>query len=70
MTTLIEALIFSLRRGGNELTRPNTLQRLSTLDQAQLKEVCRRVQNFKPNIAPAWSHHDVATLIATWRKFG
>jgi hypothetical protein len=40
----IEALVFSLRRGVKELGRPDTLRRLSVLNEGQLKAVCRRVQ--------------------------
>lgn len=61
---LVDALVFSLRRGVNELTKPETQRRLSALDKNQLKEVCRRVQNFKPEIAASWSTEEVAALIA------
>src|SRR5215831_19555083 len=33
----IEALVYSLRRGAAELSKPDTLRRLSKLDKAQLK---------------------------------
>jgi len=49
----VEALMFSLRRGAEELTNPDVLHRLSQLSQAQLLGCCDRVQNFKPNIATA-----------------
>jgi len=64
----IEALMFSLRRGVSELTKPDTLRRLSELDQGQLKAACRRVQNFSPEIATPWSPDEVAALIAKWRE--
>jgi hypothetical protein len=65
----VEALMFSLRRGINELTQPSTLRRLSTLDEYQLEDVCLRVQAFQQRIAPAWSAADVDLLISAWRKF-
>ena len=65
----VDALMFSLRRGINELTRPSTLRRLSTLDEYQLEDVCLRVQAFQQRIAPAWSAADVDLLISAWRKF-
>ena len=65
----VEALMFSLRRGGNELTKPDALRRLSALDEAQLKTICRRVQNFNAQIASSWSSKEVSALIAEWRKF-
>src|SRR5262249_23748811 len=65
----VEALMFSLRRGINELTQPSTLRRLSTLDEYQLEDVCLCVQAFQQRIAPAWSAADVDLLISAWRKF-
>ena len=65
----VDALMFSLRRGGNELTKPDALRRLSALDEAQLKTICRRVQNFNAQIASSWSSKEVSALIAEWRKF-
>jgi hypothetical protein len=64
----VDALVYSLRRGIAELTRPDILRRLSELDKGQLKAICRRLQNFKPEIAPPWSPEDVAALIAKWRE--
>jgi hypothetical protein len=67
--TTVDALVYSLRRGiAAELTKPDTLRRLSELDKGQLKAICRRLQNFKPEIAPPWSPEDVAALIAKWRE--
>jgi hypothetical protein len=67
--TTIEALMFSLRRGVNELAQSNTLRRLSALDGDQAKEVCRRVQAFQqPGIAEPWSTDEVDALISAWRK--
>jgi hypothetical protein len=51
-----------------ELTQPETLRRLSALDKEQLKNVCRRVRAFKPEIAPAWSADAVDALISAWKK--
>ena len=54
--TTIDALMFSLRRGVNELAQPDTLRRLSALDGDQVRQVCRRVQAFQPEIARAVAH--------------
>jgi hypothetical protein len=64
----VEALIYSLRRGVAELTRPDTQRRLSDLDADQLKAVCRRVQSFNLDIATPWSSDEVAALIGKWRE--
>jgi hypothetical protein len=65
---LVKALMFSLRRGVNELTQPDTLRRLSALDGDQVKQVCRRVQAFQPEIAEPWSTKEVDALISAWRR--
>jgi hypothetical protein len=65
---LVDALVFSLRRGLEELTKPDTLRRLSALDKEQLKNVCRRVRAFKPEIAAAWSADAMDALISAWKK--
>jgi hypothetical protein len=66
--TTVEALMFSLRRGVNELTQLDTLRRLSALDGDQAKQVCRRVQAFQPGLAEPWSPDEVDALISAWRK--
>jgi hypothetical protein len=64
----VEGLAFSLRRGVNELLKPDTQRRLSALDADQLEAVCLRVQAFKPAIAEPWSAEDADLLISAWRK--
>jgi hypothetical protein len=64
----VDAVAHSLRRGIGELTQPDTLRRLSALDQDQLESVCLRVQAFKAEIAPAWSADDVDLLISAWSR--
>jgi hypothetical protein len=64
----VDALMFSLRRGANELTQPDTQRRLSALDADQLEDICLRVQAFRPDFAPTWSADDVDLLISAWRK--
>jgi hypothetical protein len=67
-STLIEALMLSLRRGVTELIRPETQRRLSALDKHSLEFVCLRIQEIRPTIAPAWSAEDADLLISTWKK--
>jgi hypothetical protein len=64
----VEALMYSLRRGVDELTKADTLRRASELGEGQLKDVCRRVQHFDPKIASSWRSDKVAALIARWRQ--
>jgi len=60
----VEALMFSLRGGVNELEKPDTMRRLSVVDSDQVQEISERLQN----IAPAWSPDQVAALVAIWSK--
>jgi hypothetical protein len=65
----VEALMFGLRDGLAALPKnPERLRRLSELNAEQLKVVCRRVQNFNPEIATPWSSDEVAALITKWRE--
>jgi hypothetical protein len=64
----VEALMFSLRKGVAALNDPNTLQRLSQLDERQLLEVMTRLQKFRPEIAPAWTPEQVEVLAAVRGK--
>jgi hypothetical protein len=56
--TVVDALMLSL----------DALRQLSELDEDQLGEVCDRAQNFKSNIAPAWTPEEVKALVIIWRK--
>jgi hypothetical protein len=62
----VEALMYSLRRGVNELTKPDTQRRLSELSEDQLRAACERLQNFKPEIAPAWTPEEIEALTNIW----
>jgi hypothetical protein len=64
----IDALVYSLRRGINELTSPDAKRRLSELSEDQLRAVCERLRNFKPEIAPAWMPEEVEALTVIWSE--
>jgi hypothetical protein len=68
-SSLVEALMFSLRRGVDELTQPDAQRRLSAVAEDQLEAICLRVQTFQPKIAEPWSADGVDLLIAAWGKF-
>jgi hypothetical protein len=65
--TVVDALMLSLRLGVDELAELDALRQLSELED-QLGEVCDRAQNFKSNIAPAWTPEEVKALVIIWRK--
>ena len=62
----VEALIYTLRGGVDELAKPNTQRRLSELSEDQLRAVRGRLQNFKSEIAVAWAPEEVEALINVW----
>ena len=62
----VEALMYALRRGVDELAKPYTQRRLSELSEDQLRAVCERLQNFKPEIAPAWTPEEIEALTNIW----
>jgi hypothetical protein len=62
----IEALMFSLRAGGAALDCPQARRRLAELTEAQLHEVCARLQKIDFNIARAWTPTEVELLVAVW----
>ena len=64
----IDALVYSLRRGINELTGSDAQRRLSELSEDQLRAVCERLRNFKPEIAPAWTPEEVEALTVIWSE--
>jgi hypothetical protein len=65
----VEALMFGLRDGIEALpANPDRLRRLSELSADQLREVCARLQNFKPTIARPWTADEVAALVRIWGK--
>jgi transposase len=64
----IDALVYSLRRGVNELTRPDAKRRPSELSEDQLRAVCERLRNFKPEIARAWTPEEVEALTIIWSE--
>jgi hypothetical protein len=65
-SSLVGALMFSLRRGTEAITEPDNQRRLAELSEDQLLAVCQRLQNFKPNIAPAWPPEEVEALASIW----
>jgi hypothetical protein len=58
--------MYSLRQGAEAITEPGNQRRLAELSEDQLLAVCQRLQNFKPNIAPAWPPEEVEALASIW----
>jgi len=58
----IEALMLGLRERGTAALK----RRLDALSEAQLHEVCDRLQKLKPEIARAWTAHELVELVELW----
>jgi hypothetical protein len=58
--------MFSLRAGGAALACPHARRRLAELTEAQLHELCARLQRIDPNIARPWTPIEVELLVAVW----
>jgi hypothetical protein len=65
-TATIDALVFSLRRGVGELANADSRRRLSELNEEQLREVCSRLRNFKPEIGKMWTPEEIEALAIVW----
>ena len=64
----VEALMFALRRGLDAIEHPDNQQRLSKLNDEQMREVAARLQKFSPHVAPEWTSTDVEALVFIWSK--
>jgi hypothetical protein len=63
----VEALMLGLgERGTAALKEAPVRQRLDQLSEAQLHEVCARLQKLKPEIARAWSPDEIERLVEAW----
>jgi hypothetical protein len=73
-TSLVEAIVYSLRQGPNALERPDNLRRLGRLSEEQLREIYDRVQRFREDLqhdgkkmAP-WTAEQARALIDKWTE--
>ena len=62
----VEALMYALRGGVDELAKPDNQRRLSDLREDQLRTVCGRLQSFKPEVAAAWALEEIEALMNIW----
>ena len=66
--TTVEALMFAMRSGAKALSESSNRRRLKELGEAQLHEVCARLQKFKSNIARAWTPAEIEGLVTIWAE--
>ena len=67
-TMQVEALMFCLRRGIDELRKPDNLRRVSELSETQLAEVVERTQKFQLAIGTPWTRPEVEALVEIWAR--
>jgi hypothetical protein len=66
----VEALMLVLREGGTKALEQSAVkQRLSELNETQVREIGARLQRLKPAIAQAWDADGVVALISAWTEF-
>jgi hypothetical protein len=66
--TTVEALMFAMRSGAKALSESSNQRRLKELSDAQLHEVCARLQKFRSNIARAWTPAEIEGLVTIWAE--
>jgi hypothetical protein len=66
--TTVEALMFAMRSGAKAVSESSNQRRLKELTEVQLHEVCARLQNFKSNIARAWTSAEIEGLVTIWAE--
>jgi hypothetical protein len=70
----VEALVYSCRQGPKALKKPDNVRCIGELSEAQLHEVCDRMQQFRFDLeyegtpAVSWSADEVRTLFVEWMK--
>jgi hypothetical protein len=71
-TTVVEAVVYSLRQGPEALDRPDKVRRLGRLSEEQLREVCDRALHFRDDLqhegkeAARWTAEQARALIDKW----
>jgi hypothetical protein len=62
----VDALMYSLRSGCAALSRRDVQQRLTAVDEEQLRDICTLLQKRNPNIAKPWPAGEIEKLVMTW----
>ena len=60
--------MFAMRSGAKALSESSNRRRLKELSEAQLHEVCARLQKFKSNIERAWTPAEIECLVTIWAE--
>jgi hypothetical protein len=62
----VDALMYSFRSGTAVLARNDVQQRLATICEQQMREVCTLLKKRNPKIARSWSDDEIEKLIIAW----
>lgn len=65
-SSTIDALMYSLRKGTAVLARSDVQQRLGDVDQDQMRNICKQLQNRNPAVAKSWTGGEVEMLVIAW----
>jgi hypothetical protein len=66
-TSVLDAVVFVLRKGTAALAKSSTRDRLRQLSQAQVFACGDRLQALPPHVAKPWTIDEIKQLLATWR---
>jgi hypothetical protein len=62
----IDALMFSFRSGTPVLARTSVRERLSRIDETQLRKMCELLKHRNSAIARSWTDDEIENLIIAW----
>jgi hypothetical protein len=62
----VDALMFSFRSGTAALARRGVHERLSRVDEAQMREMCTQLKNRNRSVAKSWSPDEIEKLVMLW----
>ena len=62
----IDALMYSLRSGTPALKRQDVRQRIAAVDERQMRNICKQLQNRNPKVAKSWTAEEVEAFVIVW----
>lgn len=65
-SSTIDALMYSLRKGVVALGQDGVQRRLTALDEDQMRNVCKQLQNRNSAIAKSWTAREVEMIVMAW----
>jgi hypothetical protein len=64
--SMVDALVYQLRKGGAASSDQNARRRLAELSEQQMHEVSVRLQKLMPHVARPWTPDEVEVFVELW----